>query len=193
MKLKLALAAAIVLLLAAKTPVFGDHAALAGLLSAAVLGVLIWRVLPGSKKASPVLARMDRVEIRTEGGHGTKTAARHEGGHRRYAKARGWHVHYTQINPDGSGVTVVDIPRGATPAERVGMAVSGRVAAGTARGCGSDHAYRDQVLSSVRRSERSKVNRTGESMASRTVGGWIFDGGVGSDAAKLLRKGRING
>jgi len=199
MKLKLALAAALVLLLAANTPIFGGHAALAGLVSALILGGLIWRALPGGMKATPALSRMDRIEIRTEGGHGTKTAARHEAGHRRYAKARGWKVEFTEIYPDGAGVTAAYVPKGTPAHEIVGMAEAGAVASGTTAGCHSDFKRRDEVIAGLpggwifEGPERAKARREGRALAQKAVGGWIFDGGVGTDAAKLHKHGRIDG
>lgn len=200
MKLKLGLVAAVALLLAAKTPIFGTHAAQVGLAAAGVLAVLIWRVLPGGKPgaSSPAVAAMGRamsgtrrVEIHTHGGHGTKTAARHEAGHRRMAKANGWRVHSAEIFADGSGVTRLDIPRNATPEQLVAIDVSGGIAAGTWAGCGSDLSYMREDLKRVPAKDRARVKRAGYALARKTVGGWIFDGGVSSDADKIYKKGRI--
>jgi hypothetical protein len=195
MKFKLALAAALVLLLAAKTPVFGDYTALAGLLSVLALGGVIWRVLPGSKSASPARAMSGtrRIEIHTHGGHGTRTAARHEAGHRRMAKALGWKVHSAEIFPDGSGVTRLDVPKNAPVEHHVAIDVSGGIAAGTWAGCSSDLKYVREDLRRVPARDRARVRRAGYALARKTVGGWIFDGGVGSDAAKIYQNGRING
>ena len=94
--------------------------------------VLAW-FLAGTGRAGRAVAGrgMRRVAVRTHGGHGTRTAARHEAGHRRMAKANGWRVESTEIFPDGSGVTWMYIPKDAPVEQLVAVDVAGGIAAGT--------------------------------------------------------------
>lgn len=155
----------------------------------------IVRALAGLAVSSPApalaMGGTRRVEIHTHGGHGTKTAARHEAGHRRMAKAMGWKVHSAEIFPDGSGVTRLDIPKTASVPELVAISASGGIAAGTWAGCGSDLDYMKADLKHLPANERGKAKREGYALARRTVGGWIFDGGVSTDAAAIYKNGRI--
>ena len=168
-----------------------------------VVGVVLWKTAGPTTKAKPAVARMncDLVEIRTHGGHGTRHAALHEAGHRRYAKKRGWEVVSTEIFPDGTGVTKAYIPKDATVAEIVGMCEAGAAAAGTTKGCYSDFKRRDEVISTLpgglifEGPERAKARREGRRLAEQAVGQGLFGprSEVSSDASKLLKRGVIYG
>lgn len=144
---------------------------------------------------------MRRVAVRTHGGHGTKTAARHEAGHRRMAKANGWRVESTHIYPDGSGVTWMYIPKDAPVEQLVAVDVAGGIAAGTWSGCSSDLAHLRNDLGRLPGGfifdgpERDAAKRSGYALARKHVGsGWLSDNAaVRKDADELLKKGRING
>lgn len=151
----------------------------------------LMKAVAGLALPSPSLAMGRHVAIHTHGGHGTKLAAIHEGGHVAVAKAVGARVHGAEIFPDGSGVTWLTFPRNATPIDDVAVSVAGEVAAGTKRGCASDQAYMRAALAKLPASERAAAKKAGYAKARSTVGGFFFDGGVSSTAAQLLKKGRI--
>lgn len=155
--------------------------------------IVAFFVAPRAKTgaAGLAIAGTRRIVVRTHGGHGTKTAARHEAGHYLYAKKRGWRVVSAQIFPDGSGVTKLDVPANASVEELVGLDASGGIAAGTWSGCGSDLKYMKQDLKRVPAGKRAAAKRAGYALARRHVGGLIFDGGVSSTADKIHKKGRI--
>jgi hypothetical protein len=163
--------------------------------------VIAWFVAkPARPRAAAAGRGMRRVAVRTPGGHGTKTAARHEAGHRRMAKANGWKVESTEIFPDGSGVTWIHIPKDAPVEQLVAVDVAGGIAAGTCAGCSSDMADLRKDLARLPGGwvfdgpVRDKAKRAGYALARKHVGGWLFDNAaVSKDAAELLRKGRING
>ena len=164
--------------------------------------VIAWFVAKPSRAGRAAAGRgMRRVAVRTHGGHGTKTAARHEAGHRRMAKANGWKVESTEIFPDGSGVTWIHIPKDAPVEQLVAIDVAGGVAAGTWAGCSSDMAHLRKDLGRLPGGwifdgpVRDKAKRAGYALARKAVGGgWLFDNAaVRKDADELLKKGRING
>jgi hypothetical protein len=164
--------------------------------------VLAW-FLAGTGRAGRAVAGrgMRRVAVRTHGGHGTRTAARHEAGHRRMAKANGWRVESTEIFPDGSGVTWMYIPKDAPVEQLVAVDVAGGIAAGTWAGCSSDLAHLREDLGRLPGGfifdgpVRDAAKRSGYALARKHVGsGWLSaNAAVRRDADELLRKGRING
>jgi hypothetical protein len=132
-----------------------------------------------------------RIEARTGPGHGTRFAARHEGGHIAVTRAVGGRVHSAQLFPDGSGVTYLTLPRGATVAEQVAVDVAGSVATGSSWGCSSDFDYMRQALATLPPAERSAAKSEGYAIARRTCNGFLSDGGVGASARKLYEDGHL--
>lgn len=131
-----------------------------------------------------------KMAVRTGPGHGTRVAARHEGGHVAVTRAVGGRVTGARIYPDGSGVTWLRLPRGASVVDQVAVDVAGEVAANTSFGCGSDQAYMRAALAQLPPGERAAAKRAGYARARGVVDGWFSDGGVSRTAAKLLRDGR---
>lgn len=150
----------------------------AGLAAAVVLFVL-------SRIARPVRT------ARTGLGHGTDEAATHEGGHCALVKAAGGTVLDARIYPDGSGYTRFRMPSKATVVDQLAVDVAGEVAAGTSRGCESDHAYRDALLATLPSSERAAAKKAGYDRASNVVKGFFTDGGVSHTARRLMERGRL--
>lgn len=182
MKLKLALAAALVMLLAANTPIFGGHAALAGLLSVLVLGALIWRVLPGSKSGTPAGARYVSGHA-----HGLrKFIAKHEGGHAAAAKAVGGRVTSAWMTDD-EGLVTARIPD--DPVKVIAFLRSGRESVGSGRGCSADDDAIRKELRRVPSKDRARVKREGLRLARRIVSS--RSGEIRSYARKLEDKGRL--
>jgi hypothetical protein len=178
MKLKLFGAAAVVLLLAVKTPVFGGHGPLVGLAAAAVLGMLIWTSLPGG----------GRDRVLTGHGHGTrKLISRHEGGHAVAAKALGGRVRYAWLTDD-SGYVAATLPD-SDQTKAVAFLAAGRYAVGTGRGCSADDAAIRKVLREVPSTHRAQVKRDGIRLAKRITSSRA--GEIKRYARKLDEKGRL--
>lgn len=132
-----------------------------------------------------------QMAVRTGPGHGTKLAARHEGGHIALAKAAGGRVTGAYIYPDGSGVTYIKMPASASIVDHIAIDVAGEVAAGTSWGCESDQAYMRAALATLPPEQRAAAKKAGYARASNVVNGFFGDGGVSSAAEKLLRDGRL--
>jgi hypothetical protein len=128
-----------------------------------------------------------RMVLHTHGNDDREVAAWHEAGHVHTARHVRGKVTGAAIHPDGSGVTYLRLPRGATPIERVAVDVSGEVASGTADGCGSDHRYMRQVLASVPSSARGEVKAGGYALARRVC----TRSALRSTATRLLERGRL--
>lgn len=182
MKLKLFCAAAVVLLLAAKTPVFGDRGPLAGLTAAVVMGALIWTSLPGG--SAPALAGGRYVSGHA---HGTRQfIAKHEGGHAAAAKAVGGRVTSAWLT-DSEGLVNATIPD--EPVKVVAFLASGRAATGSGRGCSADD---DAIRAELRRvpsKQRGQVKRDGIRLAKQIVSS--RSGEINQVATRLDKEGRI--
>lgn len=164
------------------------------------LGLAVVVLVLVSRAKAAVAGRGTRaMRIHTHGGHGTKTAARHEAGHLLMTRKLGYCTGAARIFPDGSGVTEVHLPADAPPEHDVAISIAGRVAARTAAGCGgswwpereSDNWYIEQALQRVPRADRARVLREGKRLAEHAVGGVIRDGGVAATAKRLHRDGEI--
>lgn len=133
----------------------------------AALGVLVAWFRPGSRVGGRMIA------VHTHGGHGTKLAARHEAGHYHVALKVGAKVHGAEIYPDGSGVTWVQMPRGASVVDEIAVDVAGHVAAGTTAGCDGFHGSDfDQVRRQQRRlpsRERAAAKQAGYAKSRQLV------------------------
>lgn len=129
--------------------------------------------------------------VRTHGGHGTKLAATHEGGHVALVKAAGGRVLDARIYPDGSGITRFKLPADVPIADVIAIDVAGEVASGTRAGCDSDQGYMRAALATLPPGERNAARKAGYARASGVVNGFFTDGGVSTTAEKLLRDGNL--
>jgi hypothetical protein len=127
-----------------------------------------------------------RMVLHTRGNDDVEVAAWHEAGHVRLARRVGGSVSGAAVYPDGSGVTWLSLPRGATPAQQIAVDVAGEVASGTAAGCGSDHRYRDRVLAKLPSRDRANTSAEGYALARREC----TRGALAPVARKLIDKGR---
>lgn len=139
-----------------------------GLLGIAV-GVLVFAwTRPSSRMCGRTVA------VRT-GNSNCRVAARHEAGHYAVAQAVGGRVRGAAIYPDGSGVTVLRLPRRISPAKDVAVDVAGHVASGTSSGCdgfdGSDFDQMRDVLATLPKSQRDAVQAEGYRIAERVCHG----------------------
>lgn len=167
----------------------------AALAAAAVLGIVAvwlltsWRTRSSGGGATAAPGRT--IRLHTHGGHGPRYAAEHEAGHRKVAKAyraAGVRLGESWIRPDGTGYTDVHIPGDADPNIDIAITAAGRLAAGTAKGCGgsfwpdkgSDNWFIDRAVADGGRKGK------GEAMARRAL-----RGGVAADADKLMKDGRV--
>lgn len=171
----------------------------AGVLVLGGLVVVVWALWGRSGKA-PRLPRFGRqrvFRVYTQGSHGPRAAANHEGGHFAMANQLGWRTGAVRIFSDGSGYTEVYIPADAQPYEIVALSVAGGVAEGSTVGCGgswwptpgSDNWNKVRALRGVPADERARERRRGEQLARSTVGGWFFDGGVSRYADRIQKEG----
>ena len=114
------------------------------------------------------------VAVRT-GNSSCKVAAWHEAGHFATAKAVGGRVRGAAVFPDGSGVTVLKLPRRVTAAQDVAVDVAGHVASDTASGCdgfeGSDFDQMRDVLAGLPKDQRDAVKAQGYRIAERVCHG----------------------
>jgi hypothetical protein len=129
----------------------------------------------------------ERLIVHTRGNSSVEVAAWHEAGHKRMAKRVGGRVAYAAVFPDGSGVTQLSLPRGATPAQRIAVDVAGEVGSGTSDGCGPDHAWRDAVLAELPHGDRAATSAEGYQLARREC----TPGALRRDAQRLIERGRI--
>lgn len=141
---------------------------------------------PGSRVGGRMIA------VRTHGGHGTKLAARHEAGHYHVGLRVGAKVHGAEINPDGSGTTWVQMPRGASVVDEIAVDVAGHVAAGTSRGCdgfhGSDFDQMRDQLARLPRRDRAAAQQAGYARARQIV----RSAPINRTASRLLKHGSIS-
>lgn len=157
-----------------------------GLLGIAVVGLIVAWYRPRSRMRGRMVA------VRT-GNSDCRVAARHEAGHYAVAQAVGGRVRGAAIYPDGSGVTMLKLPRRISPSKDVAVDVAGHVASGTSSGCdgfdGSDFDQMRKVLAKLPKGERDAVQAEGYRIAGRVVHAMFSP--VPGLATRLLRDGQI--
>jgi hypothetical protein len=126
-----------------------------------------------------------RMVLHTHGNDDAEVAAYHESAHALMARAAGGTVSHIEIHPDGSGVTRLSLPRGATVEQRVAVDVAGEVGSGTSAGCESDYRYMRQALATVPGRERAAAKAAGYALARDTC----TPAALRPVAQRLLKKG----
>lgn len=150
-------------------------------------------VVAWARPRSRMCGRVVAVHTHASGDGEQWITARHEAGHYHVTRAVGGKARGAVVFPDGSGVTLVKLPRKVTKAQDIAVDVAGHVAAGTSRGCdgfaGSDFDQMRQVLATVPPGERAALKAKGYAIARRHVHGLFSP--VPSLAKRLHRDKQI--
>lgn len=181
--MKLALAAALGLLLAAQT------GRLDGLGPALLLVLLAAAAVWAFNRRPTMAGRSVAVRGHAHGTGARQEVAVHEAGHVAAARALGGRVRSATVSRDGhSGLVQATLPTGDSQAAITFLA-AGKFAAGTSRGASADDDLIRRELRRLPTGDRSRVRRDAERDARRIVSSHA--GRIRRDAARLDERGSL--